>query len=164
MLQFELIPEVSAVPQVRARVHDDLAGLISDRLLGDLQLVLSELITNAVKYGPGERPVHVELEVISPIHVRGEVVDGGCEHDAVRICQRDQFTVGRLGLRLVDALSTSWGVRPHSTDVWFELLRPEPSEHGATLRAPSPHPQSHIALSWPEDPSSPLVAGLLALR
>ena len=28
-----------------------------------------------------------------------------------------------MGLQIVDALTRSWGVRPRSTDVWFELDR-----------------------------------------
>jgi anti-sigma regulatory factor (Ser/Thr protein kinase) len=55
---------------------DALVADLAPDTLGDLRIVVSELVSNAVKYGPGN-PVHVELDVSAPDSVRGEIVDHG---------------------------------------------------------------------------------------
>jgi anti-sigma regulatory factor (Ser/Thr protein kinase) len=117
-LVFDLTVSTSAPAEARAML-DALAADVAPDTLGDLRIVVSELVSNAIKYGPGS-PVHVELEVSAPDHVRGEVVDDGSPAIAPRIHERPGEH-GGYGMRLVDALTAAWGVREGSTDVWFEL-------------------------------------------
>jgi anti-sigma regulatory factor (Ser/Thr protein kinase) len=117
-LVFDLTVNTSAPFQARTML-DALSADLEPEMLGDLRIVVSELVSNAVKYGPGT-PVHVELEVCAPDRVRGEIVDRGDPATAPRIHERPGAH-GGYGMRLVDALTTSWGVREASTDVWFEL-------------------------------------------
>src|SRR4051794_4237153 len=117
-LVFDLTVSTSAPSQARAML-DALAADLARDTLGDLRIVVSELVSNSVKYGPGT-PVHVELEVSAPDRVRGEIVDHGDPATAPRIHERPGEH-GGYGMRLVDALTTAWGVREGGTDVWFEV-------------------------------------------
>jgi anti-sigma regulatory factor (Ser/Thr protein kinase) len=82
------------------------------------QLLVSELVTNAVKYGRG--PLRVELAVADG-RFRAEVVDGGAGFEHSGRSVDDLETPGGWGLHLVEALSDRWGRREGSTQVWFEL-------------------------------------------
>jgi anti-sigma regulatory factor (Ser/Thr protein kinase) len=84
------------------------------------RLLISELVSNSVKYG-GDGPVRVEIEPIaSGVHV--EVIDCGPGFTAA---PRDTDTdrVGGWGLVLVDELASRWGKDPDACRVWFEVAR-----------------------------------------
>jgi two-component sensor histidine kinase len=117
-LVFDLTVSTSAPSEARAML-DALAADLEPETLGELRIIVSELVSNAVKYSPGN-PVHVELDVSAPNRVGGEVANRGDPATAPHIHERPGAH-GGYGLRLVDALSTAWGVREGSTDVWFEL-------------------------------------------
>jgi anti-sigma regulatory factor (Ser/Thr protein kinase) len=95
-------------------------GLAPPGRVDDATLLVSELVTNAVRYGPDEQ-------------IRGIVYDDGertrfTVHDAgigtlPAMRDKDDPAPGGHGLRLVDALADRWGVERGSTRVWFELDR-----------------------------------------
>jgi two-component sensor histidine kinase len=117
-LVFDLTVSTSAPSEARAMLNALVADLEGETL-SNLRIIVSELVSNAVKYGSGN-PVHVELDVSAPDRVSGEVVTHGDPAGAPHIHERPGAH-GGYGLRLVDALSREWGVREASTDVWFEL-------------------------------------------
>ena len=93
-----------------------------DRLSGDAQLIISELVTNAVTHADSE------LEVVAAL-------DGGNlhlyvrDHDtslpqlpASRVLAQTK-RLGGLGLMLVDSLSSAWGTTfvAHGKTVWARL-------------------------------------------
>jgi anti-sigma regulatory factor (Ser/Thr protein kinase) len=91
-------------------------GLSGERLeVADL--LLSELVSNAVKYGgDGDVIVHLEHRVSC---FRAEVVDEG---DGFVLEPHSEWgTLGGWGIPLVDALSDRWGTHQGSTHVWFEI-------------------------------------------
>ena len=53
-----------------------LRGRIGDRALADVRLVLSELVSNAVRHAPGE-PISVSVDVDDDGVVRGAIEDHG---------------------------------------------------------------------------------------
>jgi anti-sigma regulatory factor (Ser/Thr protein kinase) len=120
-VRFELTirPDPNAPATARAAVARELGDGVSAELLADLRLVVTELVTNAVKYGPG-RPVKLRLTVESPTAVRGEVVDDGEPTTDLRMAAAPG-EAGGFGLHLVDRLASRWGVYEGSTHVWFEL-------------------------------------------
>ena len=63
-LVFELIAATTAPSQARA-LANGLAPDLRPGILADLRIVISELVANAVKQGPGS-PIHVELDVRTP--------------------------------------------------------------------------------------------------
>jgi anti-sigma regulatory factor (Ser/Thr protein kinase) len=80
-------------------------------------LLLSELVTNSVRYGGTSPRDRVEVGVRQEegvIHI--EVRDPG---PGVGIAPGD-FPM-HSGLRIVDALSARWGVRHNPTTVWFDV-------------------------------------------
>ncbi|WP_329067152.1 ATP-binding protein [Streptomyces sp. NBC_01429] len=100
------------VPAVRARVRETLAAWGLERLVPDVELVSSELVTNAVVHC---RVSFAEVEVT--LHVDwGELVLEVSDPDRARLPQLGQYCPegdeeGGRGLLLVAALSESWGCR-----------------------------------------------------
>jgi anti-sigma regulatory factor (Ser/Thr protein kinase) len=80
------------------------------------RLLVSELVTNAVKYG-GEGPVRIEV-TSDPGRFRAEVIDEGSGFVAK---ERVRDQEGGWGLPLVEHLADRWGTFEGSTHVWFEL-------------------------------------------
>jgi anti-sigma regulatory factor (Ser/Thr protein kinase) len=116
-LVLTLKPDSSAPGLARAATKRYLAGHISAARLGELSLVISELVTNASVHGGGEIILRLQLDGQT---VRGEVIDQGAgfEHE---IRERGPEDVSGRGLFLVDALSNRWGVHEGTTHVWFEI-------------------------------------------
>ena len=88
-----------------------------------VRLLVSELFTNAVKYGSRREEPRIRLTVaVTDTHVRGEVGDRGrgfAEGDTTM--PGGDAESGR-GLPFLDALANRWGiVRDGETCVWFEL-------------------------------------------
>ncbi|MEV7421646.1 MULTISPECIES: ATP-binding protein [unclassified Streptomyces] len=90
----------------------------------DIELVVSELVTNAIRYGsePGDSVLAV-LAVL-PALVRVEVHDPVRRRPRFRAATSGQCVRGR-GLFIVAALAERWGVedRPFGKRIWAELAR-----------------------------------------
>jgi anti-sigma regulatory factor (Ser/Thr protein kinase) len=85
----------------------------------DAELLLSELVSNAVKYGDGrDLRVHFERD---EGRFRTEVVDQGDGFIRKLRDPKDVHTAGGWGLPLVETLSDRWGAHAGSTHVWFEI-------------------------------------------
>jgi serine/threonine-protein kinase RsbW len=84
-----------------------------------VEMIITELVTNAVKHGPGG-PVEVAIEAAGN-SVRGQVADPGRGIGQHRLVRRRATDVGGRGLFLVDALSDSWGLSDDRSRVWFEV-------------------------------------------
>ena len=119
-MTLELPREVGAPQQARRAVAGFDPDLPREREQA-AKLLLSELVTNAVKYG-GSGPVEVEL-ASSPADFRAEVVDRGSGFNAPVRDTSDLQTPGGWGLHLVEVLSDRWGTHEGSTHVWFELKK-----------------------------------------
>jgi anti-sigma regulatory factor (Ser/Thr protein kinase) len=87
--------------------------------LAGAQLVVSELVTNSIRHGPG-RPIHLRLTTDNEGRLVGEVEDQGDGVVAIREQDLDA-PAGGLGLLLVDDVTSAWGVYPGSTHVWFRF-------------------------------------------
>jgi signal transduction histidine kinase len=106
-------------PQVARLALNDLDTELDPTVLEDTRLLVSELVSNAVRHGDGDQ-VRVVLDVMGPTRVRCEVIDNG--DGFLPIARRpDDPREGGWGLHLVEQLSQQWGVREGSTHVWFEL-------------------------------------------
>ena len=85
------------------------------------KLLVSELITNSVKYG-GEGALRLQIETEGARKLRAEVIDQGVGF-VPTARDRPATEVGGWGLHLVQTLSNRWGVHEGSTHVWFEIDR-----------------------------------------
>ena len=113
------LPRVRTSPSAaRATLRDFEHGLSSERL-SNAELLLSELVSNAVKYG-GEGDISVTFERDDG-RFRTEVVDQGDGFIAPLRDRIDVDTPGGWGLPLVQTLSDRWGAHQGSTHVWFEF-------------------------------------------
>jgi anti-sigma regulatory factor (Ser/Thr protein kinase) len=100
------------------RALDDLDGTVDPAVLPDVRLLVSELITNSVKYG-GEGPVRLEVQA-SDRSVRAEIIDQGVGFEP-KVRDDDLDRVGGWGLHLTERLTSRWGTYEGSTHVWFEI-------------------------------------------
>ena len=113
------LPSTTAAPARARGALDKVAGSIAPERLRDVRLLVSELVTNAVRHAAGD----VLRLVIS--HKRGvlrvEVHDPGDGFE-VRSPSPDPRRSSGWGLVLVDELADRWGVdRAPRTRVWFEM-------------------------------------------
>jgi len=116
---FQFPPAEDAPAQARAalEVFDQ---ILAPDVLEDLQLVVSELVTNSVKFGP-RRAITLALSISGDGIVKGEVIDQG-DGERAKVEMTPEPTVsGGWGLHLVDQVAVSWGVHEGSTHVWFEI-------------------------------------------
>lgn len=103
----------------------------------DLRIVVTELVTNAVRFGSDDR-IRLRVEIDDRGTVHGEVIDGG-EGGAVIDDERESLTEG-LGLQIVDAICDAWGSLDSRGTVWFEMAgQPlvDTSQNGGTHWPPS---------------------------
>jgi anti-sigma regulatory factor (Ser/Thr protein kinase) len=116
---FQFPPAEDAPAQARAalEVFDQ---ILAPNVLEDLQLVVSELVTNSVKFGP-KRAITLVLTVGNDGVVTGEVIDQGDGEQAKVEMTVEPTVAGGWGLHLVDSVSQRWGVHEGSTHVWFEI-------------------------------------------
>jgi anti-sigma regulatory factor (Ser/Thr protein kinase) len=115
------LPRTRRAPFLARRALDDLAGRLDPKVLPDVRLLVSELITNSVKYG-GEGPVRLEVQA-SDQAVRAEIIDQGVGFTPVAR-DGDLDRVGGWGLHLTEHLTSRWGTYEGSTHVWFEIDLP----------------------------------------
>jgi anti-sigma regulatory factor (Ser/Thr protein kinase) len=111
---------VRAPREARGRIRALEPRLGPDRT-DDAILLVSELVTNAVKYGPE----HGEIRLIvaeQDSTTRVTVHDTGAGPlPEMRPRDRLPHEGGGHGLRLVDRVADRWGVERGSTRVWFEI-------------------------------------------
>lgn len=132
----ELAPLPSAVPCARLHATQILREWELQELADDAELVISELVTNAITASAalpgrppvllqliaGERSVRVEVHDRSPLEPVAVPVGADAEH-------------GR-GLTIVAALSQRYGSQRTAPDhklVWAEIANPRRSDAGASL-------------------------------
>ena len=113
------IPCDPRAPARARRAVEALGGKLDDEVLADVKLLVSELITNSVKYG-ADGTVQLILTSEHPRHAHVEVVDQGAGFVPTSR-DRPMTEVGGWGLHLVESLTKRWGVHEGSTHVWFEI-------------------------------------------
>jgi anti-sigma regulatory factor (Ser/Thr protein kinase) len=84
----------------------------------DAALMVSELVTNALRHGVGTISLRIDVE---PRGVRIEVSDQG---NVALSPSPTPGAHGGWGLRIVEQLADDWGIREGSTRVWFRLDGP----------------------------------------
>src|SRR3954452_16352569 len=123
-LSFPAAP--AAATAARVEVTERLAARLTDHVLEDVRLLVTELITNALRHGRLQAGDHVSLRAsIDDRVVRIEVRDPGNNGDVE--LRKPGPRGGGYGLYLVGRLAKRWGVdRRDGTVVWCEIL-PEPA-------------------------------------
>ncbi|OIJ97278.1 PAS sensor protein [Streptomyces sp. MUSC 14] len=112
--------EPKSVGRAREFARGQLQSWDLEALVDTTELLVSELVTNALRYGEGE----IRLRLLLDRTLVCEVWDSGLVQPRRRRA-RDTDEGGR-GLQLVGLLSAAWGSRrtPRGKTVWFELPLP----------------------------------------
>jgi anti-sigma regulatory factor (Ser/Thr protein kinase) len=117
---FRVAPEPHSVPRARERVIELAEPFVAASRIADLRLVISEVITNAVRHGgAGEMVVAVTPK---PGYLCVQVTDTG-DGFAPRPRAFEPDDDGGFGLFLVERLTRRWGLtrEDSNTRVWFEF-------------------------------------------
>jgi anti-sigma regulatory factor (Ser/Thr protein kinase) len=145
-----------------ARARDEHALTLPRRAVDDAQLVVSELVTNAVKYAPG--PCAVRLEICGRLL---EITVWDTRPAALEPRAHEPGRVGQHGLEVVTALCERLEVRPHGTGkgvTALVALGPAGSSHAGAERPRAQAPRgSRTAFEergsekglFPGDPRNP---------
>ena len=113
------LPSTALAPARARSALEQIAGRVSPERLRDVTLLVSELVTNAVRHAEGEA-VRLIVAVTGGV-LRVEVHDPG-RGFAVRQPSSDPLRPSGWGLVLVEELSDRWGVEGSPrTRVWFEM-------------------------------------------
>jgi anti-sigma regulatory factor (Ser/Thr protein kinase) len=112
-------PSLAAPAMARNSLADLAPGLSRDQL-DDLRLIVSELVTNAVKHAGSRADERIRMTIeLSPSRLRVEVTNRGRGFADRRTQASAQDS---RGLLIVDQLADRWGTEFGSeTKVWAEL-------------------------------------------
>jgi len=118
--EWQVPSDPAAVAEVRSSVTRQLAEWGLDDLAFATELILSELVTNAIRYGSG--PIHVR--VLRDRSLICEVFDGSSTSPHLRYAATTDE--GGRGLFLVAQLAERWGTRytPAGKAIWAEQPLP----------------------------------------
>ena len=122
-VQVRLPGDPDAVPLARRAIQELEPGL-ERALVANLRLLVSELVTNSIRYAHSPDSATVELHAtVFADRVRVEVSDHGPGFEP-RPRTPDAESRSGWGLYLVDQLSDRWGVtRADGAGAWFEIDR-----------------------------------------
>jgi anti-sigma regulatory factor (Ser/Thr protein kinase) len=120
-LDLTLPPEPESVAKARAEVLEAVGPALRDGQIETLRLLVSEVVTNAVRHGASDAPVEVHASWNSEVRV--DVIDHG--HGFTPVPRAGSFDEpGGFGLYLIGRLADRWGVETNDrTRVWFILRR-----------------------------------------
>lgn len=127
----ELPVDTEAPRQARRLVLGRLGGHVNASTASDVELIVSELVTNNVLHTRtgSDQLLNVAVEMKAD-RLRITVTNSGADHRCTPPAS-DPAVPGGLGLRLLEAISTAWGVvdRGAATNgVWCDLLlNPSPA-------------------------------------
>ncbi|CAO5171827.1 conserved hypothetical protein [Frankia sp. AiPs1] len=156
----------SAVPQARHVLREGLRmSDIPEDVRNTAELLVSELVTNAVKYG--EPPLWLFIEM-RPGLIHASVSDTSTVLPQRRTAAAD--AEGGRGLLVLDALAGSWGTVAAETGkyLWFDLpVPPAPTAARTTQEAAqdssraAPAPASDPAAATASEPAPRRAAGVV---
>ena len=118
-LDLDIARDPTAPARARQAVGT-LKGHLDKDVLADTVLLVSELVSNSVKYGDGTIGLRVRTHANRQVLV--EVLDEGDGFER-RFRRVSEYEAGGLGLRLVDRLANDWGVHDGAAHIWFEIDR-----------------------------------------
>jgi anti-sigma regulatory factor (Ser/Thr protein kinase) len=105
--------------QARQIIAEELSSRLPARVVDDIKLMVSELVTNRIVHRAAERDVPLMLELVVNGNVSCRVSDHGPGFAAD---EREAPALGAWGLVVVEQLADRWGMQhsPQRTEVWFE--------------------------------------------
>ena len=122
-LHMKLKPGPQAAGEGRHAL-DRLEGALDHEQLGELRLLVTELLTNSVRHGSADTEwITLDVEIYAN-SVRAIVTDHGPGFELTGKPRPHLDRPGGWGLCLIDRMADRWGVDAREeTTVWFELDR-----------------------------------------
>jgi hypothetical protein len=112
------LPRATCGPQLaRWVIRSWCAGHIDGGLLADAEVLVSELVTNALVHAGGRIILRACLD---EDRLLAEVIDQHCEHKP-NLARTDVEHTRERGLGIVEDISSRCGTNEAMTHVWFEL-------------------------------------------
>ena len=132
------LPHGAHAPGAARDALDELAAArLPEPALAELRLVVSELVTNAVRHGRAREGGLELLVSVGGGTARVEVTDGGAGFEAPTGPPAPE-DLGGWGLVVVDRLAARWGVEGDpATRVWAELSLDTFGTSGGGATAPA---------------------------
>ena len=117
----QLPHDPGSIPKAR-RELERLSGELDDLTMRNTRLLVSELVTNAIRHVPAGEGDRIELTVEQDDgHVRVEVVDSGPGFSPSPRADLSQASSG-WGLHILSKLAARWGIESDGgSKVWFEI-------------------------------------------
>ncbi|MEV4945623.1 ATP-binding protein [Streptomyces sp. NPDC053755] len=126
----------SRIGQVRRIVSAHLRYWHLDALIDHAALGVTELLTNVHRHAQPDKMCTVEIELmldrltVSVHDSDPRIPDFGGTAGSRNAEAVDQYATSGRGLAIIEAVSESWGIRPHGEKgkvVWFTLPAPAPA-------------------------------------
>jgi anti-sigma regulatory factor (Ser/Thr protein kinase) len=110
-------------PAEARRAVEGLGAEVDIALIRDVQLVVSELVTNSVRHSGSNEPIRLRAWA-RPSGLKVEIADGGDGFEPPAAGGDGREAEGGRGLLILDALAERWGVTSDArTCVWFEVAQ-----------------------------------------
>lgn len=118
------LPSTPAATTIARLAVRSLDVLCNSQCGEDLDLLTSEVVTNALKHAPvrAANTVSLEARVFEEV-VRVEVTDQGSGFDPPSPGPPGELRQNGWGLFFVEQIARSWGVESPPSTVWFEVAR-----------------------------------------
>ena len=141
---FQLESDLTAVRQARSLIRDPLKRWGLEDLIDSSELLVSELVTNAIRYANGEVMLRLILEpdtLVCEVHDTSPALP--------RVLQVDKDAENGRGLHVVSQVASRWGVRRTSGGkvVWCQQQVPEEVTEAmlAAMGAEAPVAEAEVA-------------------
>jgi anti-sigma regulatory factor (Ser/Thr protein kinase) len=150
-ITWTLPAELISASEARCLIREPLQRWGLTELLPTTELLVSELVTNAIRHATGE----VTLRMVLEGSLVCEVLDGSAALPRLRHAGRDE-ECGR-GLEVVSQLAQRWGARrtPQGKIVWCEQALPPAASPPAEATAETPADSPPAETSWERTAETP---------
>lgn len=118
-----LAPDALAPLKARELLAGVLADQVDPEWVARAQLVLSEVVTNAVRHGGigGAVPIQLAVEGTDGLVMVSVTQPGPVPERPSIVNMPDPWSTSGYGFAILDAIADRWGVRLDPPSVWFEL-------------------------------------------
>ncbi len=122
MAEYRLRHDPTAAAIARSKITDELTLVLDPLRLDDSGLMVTELVSNAVRHAPPESDGKIVLEVEREPGVARVIVRDGGSHLDLNEIAFNPGPDGHYGLFVVDTLADQWGFSiDGDKGVWFEM-------------------------------------------
>jgi len=112
-------PTGAAPAKARRMVRESARLQLSAESVHTAELLVSELVTNAITHGSGQVVVTVDSDEAGVL-----ITVGDSSSEAPLLQPEQPLALGGRGLRMIETLAAEWGITPRpegGKDVWFRL-------------------------------------------